>query len=253
MNNKKRGLEIENDIVEHINTRKFIEKMNPNIKLFLKHIFKIDLSNKEIQAGKYYDNYKPDITITVSGITKYISIKSGTNNSIHQEHLYSFINFLKLSAGFADNYIENLKLFHFNDGTVNGSGTSFRNSAIDFQINNQDKIQEINNALNNKKYILEIIDRLLFKGEYHNIPIVDYLYYGSLEHGLWASRKEILIFLAKKFFYSTSPHISKLYYQSLHRNLKKDLHYEHKRYYVQFKWHSIKEDLEYISTSRKKQ
>lgn len=252
MNNRFIGLKLEIDIVNHINENKIYEKMCPNIQNFLKHIFNINLKNKEIHAQKFYENYKPDITITACGITKYISVKSGSNNSVHQEHIYSFINYMKINNELSEECINLLKEFHFNDGTISGNGL-IRESATQFQLNNQDKIQQINIFFNAPDTISETIDRLLFKGEYYNIPVVDYLYYGTLDKGLWASRFEIISYLSNIKTYSASPHISKLYYQSLHRNLKKDLYYEYKRYYVQFKWHSLKEDLEYISNKRKKE
>lgn len=251
MNQQNIGVIREIEIINYINEKTFYSKMNLNMQNFLKYIFKFDLSNITIKAYKFHENYKPDIVIIANGVKKYISIKTGSNNSIHQEHFYSFLNFLKNSIH-NEEFIDILKEFHFNDGTIDGTGND-RKSAIDFQTYNQDKIQKINCMLNNEKILKNLIERLLFKGEYHNIPLVDYIYYGNIEEGLWASKEEIINYLLNTKIYSASPHVSKLYYQSLHRNLKYDINYEYRRYYVQFKWHSIKEDIKYISKKRKKE
>ena len=245
---KNNGLKNEQEIIEYINTKKYTDKMNSNMSNFIKSIFEFDISGITIKAYKFADNYKPDIIITAKGFSKYISIKSGENNSVHQEHIYSFVNFLK-ENGIKENEINTLLNFHFNDGTKNGSGKA-RKCATDFIENNQDLIQKINTYFNIQKMIEIATNRILFKGEYHNIPSADYIYYGNVEKGLWANREEIINFMISSKTFSSSIHISKLYYQSLHRNLKFDKYFEYKRYYVQFKWYSIREDLNFIMSKK---
>ena len=250
MKSNDNGLYSEYELINYINEKQYHKNMNKNIQEFLSCIFPFDLKSKKIKARKYYANYKPDIEIIIDDTHKYISVKNGSNNSVHQEHIYSFLTFVSTLTNNQE-FFEYLRLFHFNDGTKDGSGES-RKSAIDFQLYNQNKIKKINDIFNARKNIEIIADRLLFKGEYKNIPEVDWIYYGNVDEGVWASKKEILNYLKNNVFFSASPHVSKLYYQSLHRNLKKDLYYEPKRYYVQFKWHSLKEDLEKIKKTRKK-
>ena len=249
MNTKNNGTIIEKNIITYINKNKYINNMNENMKNFLCYIFNFNLANHQIKAYKYAEKYKPDIIVTANGISKYISIKSGNNNSVHQEHFYSFLFFLS-ELQIKKELITELRLFQFNDGTLNGTGQN-RRTAIEFLEKNQEKIQEINNFLNNSQTIEIIIDRLLFKGEYPNVSKADYIYYGNIQNGLWASRNEIIYYLLNEKNYSSSIHVSKLYYQSLHRNLKYDKFYEYRRHYIQFKWYSIKQDLEFITKKRK--
>lgn len=246
---KNRGLELENELINHINN-KYFNDLNENIKKFLLIIYenKIDKSEPFL-VKKFYNNYKPDIVITHNKIKKFVSIKSGKSCSIHQEHIYSFINFLN-DINCPSNIIENLKLFHFNDGSINGNGKN-RKSAMDFQENNSEKINEINSFFNNEDIKEKIVTRTLFEGEYFGIPVVDYIYYGNLEKGICASKEKIINYLKSKHVYSASIHVSKLYYQSLHRNLKFELEHEYRRYYIQFKWYSIEEDLKEIIKSKK--
>lgn len=244
------GIKTEEEIIKYINNKTYLEKMNDNMKKFISGIFDFDLKNTKIKAYKYVENYKPDIIVTANGISKYISIKTGENNSVHQEHIYSFVNFLKCNY-LNENDQKSLLLFHFNDGTTNGSGKT-RHNANDFLVSEQEKIQKINEYFNKDEFAKIAIERILFKGEYFHLPLVDYIYYGNIYEGYWAKREEIIDYLISKKFYSGTIHISKLYYQSLHRNLKYDKYREYRRYYVQFKWYSIKEDLKYIMNTKLK-
>lgn len=246
---KNHGLELEKELINHINKKHFND-LNDNIKKFILILYKDNIDKSALfSAEKFYNNYKPDIVITHNKVKKFISIKSGNSCSIHQEHIYSFLNFLN-EINCPDNVTENLKLFHFNDGSLNGNGKS-RKNAMDFQENNAKKINEINDFFNKEDIKEKIITRLLFEGEYYGIPIVDYIYYGDLENGIWASKEKIINYLKNKHIYSASIHVSKLYYQSLHRNLKFELEHEYRRYYIQFKWYSIQEDLKEIIKSKK--
>ena len=200
----------EHEFINYINSRKKYNSMNSNIKSFLNELFNFDLKEHTIYAKKFGENYKPDIAIHCNGITRYVSIKTGSSNSIHQEHLYSFLNFLQ-NMGASQEKILIIKEFQFNDKTTDGSG-SMRKSAIDYQIEHQEKIQKLNNFFNNEFIAQKMIDRLLFSGEYFNIPKVDYIYHGNLENGHWACRNDILKYLLSKKIHSASPHVSKLYY-----------------------------------------
>ena len=246
MNNK--GRLIETEIIDHINEKKYINKMNNNIAEFIKFIFEFNVDNTEISAKKYYCNYKPDIVITADNVDKYISIKYGNNNSVHQEHIYSFCNFLKENS-VSQNILNKLLFFHYNDGTYNNTGTC-RKSAQEFYNDFPVIAAEINESLNNK-ILAPLIDRILFTGEYSNIPSVDYIYHGDLLSGVWARKNEIINYLTSNKPLSLAIHVSKLYYQSLQRNSHFSLKDEFRRYYIQFKWYSAKNDLIEISKKRK--
>ncbi len=241
------GNKIEQSILDHINKNTYIHKMNNNIQLFLKFIFNnTDLKFCKIKAYKLCDNYKPDIVIYANQAKKYISIKSGTNNSVHQEHIYSFINFLS-TEGISNETITKLKLFHFNDGTTNGSGKT-RKDAQQFILNNKTSIKLINENL--EKIKKNILNRILFDSEYFHVQSAEYIYHGNVSKGIWASKEEILNYLCKCNINSESIHVSKLYYQSLHRNLNFYNRYEYKRYHIQFKWYSIEKDLKEIRNTK---
>ena len=98
MGSNKDGFKNENDIIKYINQVKNFNDMNDNIKSFLSFLFDdIDLNGKTISASKpknFSKNIKPDIIISTSNITKYVSLKKGSGNSVHQETLSDFEKFL---------------------------------------------------------------------------------------------------------------------------------------------------------------
>lgn len=107
---KNKGLEAENELINSINGKYFSE-LSSTLKKFVSELYKKEIDYlKKFMCHKYFANYKPDIVITHNNIQKYISIKTGKNCSIHQEHLYSFLMFL--SDNGCDNYlIKKLKNF----------------------------------------------------------------------------------------------------------------------------------------------
>lgn len=238
----------ETAIINYINKKRTLSEMNDNIKNFVKFLFPEITESNSVTAKKYGENYKPDIVIEFDNKKKYISIKSGDCNSIHQEHIYSFTNYIE-NLGANKETISLIKKFHFNDNTLDGTG-EFRRSASEYQLYNQKDIQIINNFFNKEEIQQKLIKRILIKGEYHHAECIDAIYHGTIEKGIWATSQEIIDYLSKEKVYSASPHISKIYYQSLHRNLKYDIYFEFRRYYVQFKWYSLKQDLITITKKR---
>lgn len=250
MNNLEKGLKVENEIINYINEKEYIYKMNRNMQRFIKEIFNFNLTNIKLQAYKYAKNCKPDIVIKANNVEKYISIKSGKNNSVHQEHLYSFIFFLLDNRKDFKNLVEVLRLFHFNDMTLDGKGIQ-RKNANDFYNNYPKAINSLNNFFNSKDNIELILKRILFDGEYFHTKSADYIYYGNVSKGIWASKNDILKYLKENTSLTNNIHISKIFYQNLNRNLTKKDENEYKRYKCQFKWHSLVKDISFIMRNKK--
>lgn len=242
---KNNGLENERRIIEKMNN-KYYDDLSYDIQNFVKEVFSTNIDKlKPFKAYKYYNNYKPDMVLCHNGVEKYISVKTGYSCSVHQEHVYSFLFFL-IDNNCNKNIVNAFRYFQFNDDTINGCGVT-RSNAYNYIESKQEEIQSINNLLNNTELKKRLIDRILFKGEYNKIPAVDFIYYEDDTEVTWASRENILEYLSSINFYSSSIHVSKIYYQVLHRNLKNEIAYEYKRNYIQFKWYSLKKDLKLIS------
>lgn len=80
-----------------------------------------DYISYPIYARKTAKGIKPDIIITINNFSKYVSIKKGSGNSVHQEPLSLFSQFLS-NNHVSPEIINALKHFHYGDGTDNGTG-----------------------------------------------------------------------------------------------------------------------------------
>ena len=93
------GLKNEKELELYISNNTY-DKYNENIKNFLSFIFGKDLdSNLPFYAKKISDQVKPDIYICHNNIKKYISIKKGSGNSVHQEKFEVFFPFFSNLLG----------------------------------------------------------------------------------------------------------------------------------------------------------
>ena len=192
-------------------------------------------------------NYKDFVlVIDINDCIKKISIKKGINNSVHVEGISSFIHFLIDSGISKENIIEYLK-YHYADGTTNGTGAN-RISGYEYKINNQDKIDKINIALNNEYIIKRAINRFILQGKNSN-ECIDAIIYGTVDDFLFITKEEIEeIIISKKDIYSTGIHFANLYCQPMTRNLNYNPKYDKKRFCVQIKWYSIFDDIiEYMN------
>lgn len=241
MNN---GINNENNIINSLNGKAYLE-LNNNLKTFIRYLFKDIKDNDVIISGKIKGVVKVDIFVEVNSNKKYISIKSGSENSIHAERIDSFILFLKENK-VKDTILDYLKLYHFGDNTTNGTGLK-RYSAEECKFKYFKEIMIFNKYVSYNNLLIKIIDRFLFIGNKNNKYIVDALYYGNENYAIWANREEILDYLTNnKCYYIRTIHFSSLTYQNLCRNIDKRNKSEHRRNYLQIKWFSIVSDLQKI-------
>ena len=235
------GAKLELDFVTYINNRKYLD-LNSNLQSFIKYLFFNVESNDIISCRRINGKVKTDIIISCNKGTKNISIKTGSQNSVHSEKLSTFISFLK-KIQVSNVMIENLLLYHFGDGTIDGTGIK-RISAENTKIKYSNQIKKFNFYINKHKNFDKIIDRILFSGRLGNKSI-DAIYYGNIEYGVWCSKNDLINFFKENHcLYLNTPHFSSLTYQNWCRNIKKDKKSEDHRYYIQIKWFSILADIE---------
>ena len=111
---------------------------------------------------------------------KGISIKKGIKNSVHLEGISSFIHFLIENKVPREIVIEYLK-YQYADGTTNGKGT-LRQSIEQYKKENQDKIDKINEVLNDEKISHDfdfIMEELTQKENILIKKIIERLFYDS--------------------------------------------------------------------------
>ncbi len=241
MNN---GIKNEIEIVKYLNGKRFKE-LNDNMKCFISFLFKEIIDDDILYATKINGKYKADIIISINDTQKYISIKVGSENSIHIEKLEYFINFLK-SLNINDDIINYLKLYHYGDGTVDGTGTT-RLNAEETKTCYYNEISKFNKYISYNNILSKILHRFLFDGVNSDLISVDAIYYGNIKYGIWASKNEILKYLLEnKSYYMKTIHFSKLTYQNWCRNINRNRKSESHRDYLQIKWFSLASDLQKI-------
>jgi hypothetical protein len=243
------GFANETEIINYINTKRMFDIMNNNMKGFLSFLFGQDLSDFNISASKLRGQVKPDIAITVNGITRNVSVKKGSGNSVHQEPLSTFETFL-LSNHVPVETVTFLKEFHYGDGSTDGNGGTRVNAAT-WQANNPRKVINMNSVFNSPTLLRAVFDRVLFVGNVSPAPIVHAMYHGSINNGLWASSDEIIEYLINAINTASTIHFSNLTYQVWNRNLNHNPKTANRRHVMQFKWPSLTNDLMIISRQRR--
>ncbi|TCT15501.1 hypothetical protein EDC18_103206 [Natranaerovirga pectinivora] len=242
------GFTNEIKIINYINSCRSFDLLNQNFKNFLSFLFDANLTRFSISAYKPKGQVKPDIGITINGITKFVSVKKGSGNSVHQEPLTVFESFL-VAASVPPNSITYLKEFHYGDGSTNGNGGP-RINATTWQANNPQKVFQMNRDFNNPYLLQALFNKFLFIGNIPDAPIVDVIYHGTINEGLWASRSEVISYLLSVNNTATNVHFSKLTYQVWNRNLNYNPNTSSRRHVMQVKWPSLTNDLLYIQRHR---
>ena len=242
------GYKNECNLAKAINSKKYCNLCD-NLKGFVKFIFN-DVKENDILYCKRYRTYdKADLYIKLNDQIKNISVKSGYRVSVHAEKINSFVSFLK-RININENIIDYLLLYHYGDNTLDGNGST-RLPAKELKELYSKEIKIFNKYMNHRNIIKKIVIRCLFGGTTEK-NTADYIYYGSLEDGLYASKDEIIeYFCNNKTPEILAPHISYLIYQNWNRNLGYNKKLESHRYYCQFKWPSIEADLQKIRNLKK--
>jgi len=90
------GFENEDKIIDALNGKEFNE-LNSNLQQLIKDSFTNYQGN--IEAIKQAGQNKSDLKITIGSESHTYSIKKGTGNSIHQEPIEPFLEFLSQNYG----------------------------------------------------------------------------------------------------------------------------------------------------------
>ncbi|CAA6809131.1 MAG: AciI [uncultured Sulfurovum sp.] len=187
---------------------------------------------------------KSDIFIKIGNESHTYSIKMGRGNSIHQEPLDKFLNFLEAEYALKDETKENLQRFIWADGTTNGTGDiKERISSRKFKKRNPQRIQEMQTYFDTLKEPL--IERFLIQG-IKSESSAEFIYYGTVRKGVVCKSTDVLDWVSKHNAKGVL-HIGKLTFQAWNRNLKGKKKAEKKRGIIQLKWGGLKKDIQKIA------
>lgn len=234
------GFQNENEFVTYLNGKQ-VGKLYPNFLDLVYHLYDdIDLKDT-ITCWGNKSKRKADIYIKINNRVRGISIKKGVKNSVHVEHIDSFIHFLK-ELDISNEIIYYFLEYHYGDGTLDGTGKK-RLSSTDYRNFHQHKIDIINQTLNQEKYINAFVNRFILQGNLSKYE-VNAIIYGVVEDFIWITKKEIYSIIQKHLSDSSpSLHISCLNLQPMSRNLNYNPKYEFCRNQVQVKWYNLADQI----------
>lgn len=200
------GFVNETEIASYLHNKKFKE-LNINFREFIKFIASEQdlelLPDTVIKAEPVRDNgdsnngrKKEDLFIEFLGRRFFVSLKMGSGNSVHQQKIEEFIDYLKQNYEIDQTVCDDLRFFVWADGTLDGSAEKImqdgkvigRFGAREFKLLYPDKTKNIQNFIN--RYKTELLEYVIFIGRYASS--VDYIYHGNLVKGGWASKKQLI-------------------------------------------------------------
>ena len=240
----------EDEFVFAMNGKKAGE-LSHNLKHLIKEMFGLFDPEEIVTCGLVDHFQKPDFFIEFKGKRKYVSLKSGRSEGIAEDGLKSFIHYLA-ENGLSERGQETILLYHFGDGTTDGSGTA-RLDYNELRYSLKDRIPDLNEELNDSvDFILDAVDRYMFQGTWEgNIP-ADYIYHGDVNYGTVCSREQVMKHLRKKanagnWNFMDNPHIGPLQFRPHARYIGRDVVLEERRWKVDFWWAHLGADLDYIA------
>lgn len=233
----KSGFTNEKEIIEKLNRKKFRD-LNENLKKLISYSF----NNYEgvITATPLGGQNKSDMIVSIGKEYHSYSIKIGSGNSIHQEPLEVFIDYLEDNFGVSDNIKNYIRFFIWGDNTFDGSGkVSDRLSAGSLKKSYPSMISEIQDFFDMHKE--DLIKRFLVTGIVSN-SLAEFIYYGSYQEGIVAKSSNVLKYISKGKSRGAIS-VGKLTFQAWNRNINGGDKSEMKRGVIQLKWPTIVEDL----------
>ena len=83
---KNNGFLMEEEFVNALNN-KDPNNLPNNLNYFIKQLFGVFIDNEVIYCELVEGSQKPDIKITYKGIVKYVSLKTGKAQNVHEEYI----------------------------------------------------------------------------------------------------------------------------------------------------------------------
>lgn len=237
----------ESQMVAELN-EKPVSLLSLNLQNIVHFVFPNCHDDDIVYAKQIEGTMKPDFSITINDETHYISMKSGINNIVHQEYIKNFVNLLR-DYGFHDYLLKTILFFQFGDGTYDGSGKE-RMSYTALRKKLEKPFILGNRELNaNRRFVVDMVDRFLFKGSQEDYISADYLYHGDVNIGVIISRTQVLKYLeSKDWDFIEALHIGPILFRPHARYYKAKIKNESYRRRVEFYWPNILENMNYIST-----
>lgn len=176
---------------------KLFDELNANLQTFVLQLIPELDKRKRINCYKAEEYTKPDIVISQGDKVRYVSLKTGTSDTMHNEKIEPFVEFLK-ENGFDDYTIESFLLYHYGDGTTDGTGER-RMGVYEVRQKYDKRITAMNAAFNkDKEFVKKFADRVMWQGVNPLAMPADVIYHGTEEYGTYMSKFQMSRHIERK-------------------------------------------------------
>ncbi|MCQ2800969.1 MAG: hypothetical protein MJ216_03345, partial [Bacilli bacterium] len=165
---------------------------------------------------------------------------------IHSEDIKSFTIALR-RYGISEETIETIRLYHYGDGTTDGSGSVRLDQESTFKWL-KDRIKKANQELNNStEFIVTFFTHVLFRGNNPNAKQIDYLYVGAVVNGFFASRYELCFYVKRDVWgLYDNLHVGPVLLRPGARYANKRISSQETRNRMIVYWPKLEKDIEFI-------
>lgn len=239
---KNNGKEYERLFVEAINNKRVCQ-VPQGFRENLDRMYKRLKDDDVIKAGLVDGCQKPDFYVSINGIRKNVSLKTGFATQVGGISLKEFITFMR-SKGVSEDTLKTIVLLHFCDGTFNNTGP-VRYDVMDFRMKFKGRIKKANKELNHdKSFVKDFVYTVVFKGFYKGNIAADYLYFGSHEFGFCCNFKQICKLIDDKRWAKTENlHIGPIQFRPVARYTGMKVRDDSKRWGVRFYWPGLEGEI----------
>ena len=237
----------EQEVIYDLNNR-FVKDISNNMRNLMKSLFGVLDNDYPIKCYKVDDLYKTDFVIEYDNRKRNVSMKSGKAVIVHNEILSNFINYLK-DNGVSQRTLDTICLFHYGDGTTDGSGKNGRQSYDQVNESLKERILEANKELNKDiDFVLDVMNRCVFKGAYEDNIEADCVYFGDRDYGVVATKSQFIKNTRRRGFdFYSHLHIGPLLLRPDARYIDKEIKDERKRNRIVAYWPNLREDIEFMA------
>ena len=247
MNNNDSGLLAEQEVITEINNKVY-SSINNNLRQVIRCLFGVVNENSLVKCYKVDDENKTDFVIEINKEKRNVSMKQGRAEIVHNEILNNFCNFL-LENGISDRTVETIKMFHYGDGTSDGTGEK-RYPYIKVVSMYADRIREANYELNaSSDFIIRVMKRTVFEGTSKTPIVADCIYFGNIHFGRVATKKQIFKHINRRdFSWIENLHIGPLLLRPHSRYVDRPIYDVRNRNRIILYWPNLSADIDYISS-----
>ena len=234
------------EVVQSIDNKK-VKELSNNMRNLVMALYGVLDGNEIVRCQKIEDYIKPDFVIIYKNQKKYVSMKSGRAETIHQEYVKNFILFLR-SLGISTRTQQTILLYQYGDGSLDGTGKN-RMDYNKLRLVLDERIKEANEELNKDHgFIMKVITRCLFVGTLEKAIPIDCIYFGDYRFGIVATRKQIERHINRKDWrWMNNLHIGPIQLRPHARYIGKEIKDPEARNKLECYWANLSSDIDYIS------